>query len=218
VDKYSGKLLGELSYVDSRTDVALSEKFIAGTQPSSTDTSHAYASVCADSGYLATPYCEHTYYKLGIIRPGGMSWEKTLASYHLSYRSLKANSVPDAVYDLPDYYCPLHNPDPAAYPISPYWEDHIDDEAWISNLNEHGYEGIDGEDLTDPEEVTGGAIEPGPVEPADPGVTGEQDEPDPFGDTGENEGGQGPVEIPDGVITDGYLMPSQDNEDEVVWN
>jgi hypothetical protein len=29
--------------------------------------------------------------------------------------------VADSVYDTPDYYCPYHNPDTNAYPVSPYF-------------------------------------------------------------------------------------------------
>jgi hypothetical protein len=33
--------------------------------------------------------------------------------------TMTLNSVADAIYDAPDYYCPLHNGDLISYPISP---------------------------------------------------------------------------------------------------
>jgi penicillin-binding protein 1A len=116
VDRISGKLPTSLSQADTRGTL-VSDIFIKGTVPSEQDDAHVTVTVCAETGYLATPYCTHTVNKLAVIRPGGMSWEKTLATYPMS--SVSIRSIPDAIYDAPDYYCPVHNPDPAFYPVSP---------------------------------------------------------------------------------------------------
>jgi penicillin-binding protein 1A len=116
VDRMSGKLPTSLSQADTRGTL-VSDIFIKGTVPSEQDDAHVTVTVCAETGYLATPYCSHTVNKLAVIRPGGMSWEKTLATYPMS--SVSIRSIPDAIYDAPDYYCPVHNPDPAFYPVSP---------------------------------------------------------------------------------------------------
>ncbi len=119
VDRYSGKLMGELSKMDQRA-VALTEKFIKGTVPTEEDDAHVMVHVCAESGYLATPFCPITFDKLAIIRPGGSSWEKLLVLY--KFKDLKIDSEPDAIHDAPEYYCPLHNPSPDVYEVSPLYE------------------------------------------------------------------------------------------------
>ena len=116
VDRMSGKLPSALTASDPRGTL-VTETFIKGTVPQDQDDAHVVVTVCAETGYLATPYCSRTVNKLAVIRPGGMSWEKTLATYPMSAVSLK--SIPDAIYDAPDYYCPIHNPDPSFYPVSP---------------------------------------------------------------------------------------------------
>jgi hypothetical protein len=116
VDRHSGKLLGELSGFNGM-NCALSEIFIAGTEPSGSDDSHKTATICAHSGYLATPFCPNTVTKVYTVRPGGMSWERMIAEYQ--FRNQKVENIPDAIYDLPEYYCPLHNPSPDIYPVSP---------------------------------------------------------------------------------------------------
>ena len=116
VDRLSGKLPTSLSYMDPRGTV-ISETFIAGTVPTEKDDAHVMVSVCADTGYLATPYCMDIVNKLAVVRPGGSSWEKVLSDYKMNTMGLK--SLPDAIYDAPDFYCPIHNPDTASYPVSP---------------------------------------------------------------------------------------------------
>ncbi|MCR4804586.1 MAG: transglycosylase domain-containing protein, partial [Clostridia bacterium] len=110
VDKYSGKAMGEYSE-------GIGELFVRSTVPGETDDAHVSVTICAETGYLATPECEHTATKIGIVRPGGSSWEKIIVESGL--RSLGVDSEPDAKRDAPDYYCPLHNSNPAQYPISP---------------------------------------------------------------------------------------------------
>ena len=124
VDKYSGKPIGDLSSYDSR-GTALSEIFIAGTVPGEKDDAHVMVEVCKDSGYLATPLCEHVVSRVGIIRPSGQSWEKTLSEFR--FGGLGIFSLPDAKYDAPDFYCPIHNPDPSEYPISPRAQQRMED-------------------------------------------------------------------------------------------
>lgn len=116
VDRISGKLPTSLSSADPRGTL-ISEIFIEGTVPAESDDAHVVVSVCADTGYLATPYCPNAVSKLAVIRPGGMSWEKSLVTYTMNTMGLR--SIPDAIYDAPEYYCPEHNPDPSSYPVSP---------------------------------------------------------------------------------------------------
>lgn len=120
VDRYSGKPFGELSELDPRGDVGISEKFVAGTVPAESDDSHVVVTVCAETGYLATPFCHDMAHKVCIVRPGGQSWEKIIAESQ--FTDYNRESIEDAKYDAPDYYCPLHNPDPESYPISPIYD------------------------------------------------------------------------------------------------
>ncbi|HCU07543.1 MAG TPA: hypothetical protein DF480_00995, partial [Clostridiales bacterium] len=117
VDRISGKLPTSLSTSDPRGTL-VSDIFIEGTVPTEYDDAHVLVTVCADTGYLATPYCVDTVSKLAVIRPNGSSWEKTLVNY--SMYSVGLRSLPDAIYDAPEFYCPEHNPNPSAYPISPF--------------------------------------------------------------------------------------------------
>ena len=141
---------------------ALSEIFIAGTEPSAADDSHVMATVCSQSGYLATPYCTNTISKVYTIRPGGMSWEKMIAM--AGFRSLTVESIPDAVYDLPEYYCPLHNPSTDIYPVSPSGRT-----LAVHNPNyvapEEPEVPTDGAIEMPDGTVTGGAIDPNYVDP-----------------------------------------------------
>ena len=147
VDKYSG------TYSPYTTEeTALTEIFIKGTEPSAIHSDEnvglTYCTVCADSGYLATPMCPAEE-KLCVIRPGGVSWEKQVAQFEAQIASIEGadplkvtvDSMPDSYMDAPDYYCPYHNPDPSAYPISPFaelsptpgyndYEDEDGDELW----------------------------------------------------------------------------------------
>jgi penicillin-binding protein 1A len=102
IDTKSGRLPSDLSALDPRRDNIRNEYFIKGTEPTTTDNVHVAASVCADSGYLATPYCSNVVSKVYVKRP------------------YTANpSVGDYSYELPGYYCNLHNPDVSKYPINP---------------------------------------------------------------------------------------------------
>jgi len=121
VDRYSGKYPSDLTGLDPREDVLMDEIFIQGTEPQSNDDSHVYAYVCANTGYLATPSCTHVVKKLCVQRPGGRSWESVLNEYE--FKKLKISSMPDAVYDVPEFYCPVHNPDTETYPVSKYKEE-----------------------------------------------------------------------------------------------
>ncbi|MBQ6295354.1 MAG: transglycosylase domain-containing protein [Firmicutes bacterium] len=131
VDKYSGK-----TGVSGDT---ISEYFVKGTVQGGAEDFHRECTICAETGYLATPDCPHTATKNGIVRPGGNSWEKVIVESGL--RSLGVNAEPDAKLDAPDYYCPIHNPNPAAYPISPLFQ------------GESPYDAVEPDEPEEPEET-----------------------------------------------------------------
>jgi len=147
VDKQTGQLPLNTEYAQTPDEDKISEIFIKGTEPTiatQDDDARGYVEVCAETGYLATPNCPHTY-KEYIVRPGGESWEKVLADAvlydkeHNSEGKLLTkeeqekpgvefmevdktqylNIIPDADMDYPDFYCPIHNPDVETYPTSP---------------------------------------------------------------------------------------------------
>jgi penicillin-binding protein 1A len=101
IDIKSGRLPSELSALDIRSTVR-NEYFIKGTEPTTTDNVHVAANICTASGYLATPYCPSSESRVFVKRP-------YTADPH----------VADYGYEMPSYYCNLHNPDPSLYPISP---------------------------------------------------------------------------------------------------
>jgi penicillin-binding protein 1A len=101
IDIKSGRLPPELSALDPRTTVR-NEYFITGTEPTTTDNVHVAANICPASGYLATPYCPATESRVFVKRP--YTADPNVADYG---------------YEMPSYYCNLHNPDPSLYPISP---------------------------------------------------------------------------------------------------
>ncbi|MDO5441054.1 MAG: transglycosylase domain-containing protein [Bacillota bacterium] len=153
VDKYSGTTS---PFMDSTS--ALTEIFIAGTEPGAMEPDeiigHASAMVCAESGYLATPGCPAVS-RVGIIRPSGFSWEKQLVQYtNGGTKELKygLDALPDAIYDLPDYYCPYHNPDPSAYPVSPLAALHTGTDVYDPEMGE-GYIDEEGEYIPTIEEL-----------------------------------------------------------------
>lgn len=106
IDTKSGKLPSELSALDPRGTVR-SEYFIAGTAPTETDDVHVSVDICNGSGYLATPYCTNYQNKVMVRRPEG------------SIISHGNATVGDIEYEVPRYYCNLHNPDITNYPIDP---------------------------------------------------------------------------------------------------
>lgn len=101
IDTKSGLLPSELSALDDRGTIRY-EYFLKGTEPTETDDIHRSVTACSYTGYLATPLCGATYSRFGTMRP-----------------YLVDTQVQDIAYELPHYYCPLHNPDPSAYPIDP---------------------------------------------------------------------------------------------------
>ena len=101
IDTKSGKIPSDLSALDPRGTIR-NEYFINGTQPTEIDNIHVVGNVCSQSGYLATPYCPTPISKVFVKRP---------------YTADPL--VGDIQYELPTYYCPLHNIDPANYPIAP---------------------------------------------------------------------------------------------------
>ena len=121
IDTKTGKRPSELTPADDIRN----EIFISGTQPKDSG-ERVKILVCAESGYLATPLCESTGWRVAVQRPGGLSWEAMMISYggftgrgdatSEKYRNL----VEDHNSDITEYYCPLHNPDKNTYPVSPF--------------------------------------------------------------------------------------------------
>ena len=139
VDMKTGLLPSMSEYADIPEEDLRSEIFIKGTEPkTANDDARGYVAVCSQTGYLATPYCS-TAYKSFVKRPGGLSWESMLASYTLKVKGSgadvnKANLlhlVLDWNCDEPQYYCPLHNPDPEMYPVSPIVREEYDVEGLV---------------------------------------------------------------------------------------
>lgn len=101
IDTISGMLPSDLSAMDPRGTVK-PEYFVKGTAPTAVDSYHVAVTVCNTSGYLVTPYCPATTYKVAVKRP--------YAADPL---------VGDIAYEAPEYYCHLHNNDASRYPIAP---------------------------------------------------------------------------------------------------
>jgi penicillin-binding protein 1A len=101
IDTKSGKIPSDLSALDPRGTIR-NEYFIEGTQPTEIDTTHVVGNVCSESGYLATPYCPSPIGKVFVKRPYPVD-----------------PLVGDLQYELPSYYCNLHNQDTINYPIDP---------------------------------------------------------------------------------------------------
>ncbi len=102
IDKISGKLPTDLSRLDPRGTIK-SEIFVKGTEPVEMDDFHVTGIVCSESKFLVTPYCPTPKSSVFVKRPDGWTGAK----------------AEDLEYELPKYYCPLHNPDVIAYPIAP---------------------------------------------------------------------------------------------------
>lgn len=133
VDKKTGLLPSMSEYAEIPEEDLRSEIFIKGTEPKyADDDARGYVSVCSVTGYLATPNCP-TAYKSYVRRPGGMSWEAMLASYDLGNKdkSELLHIVEDWACDEPQFYCPIHNPDPEMYPISPIEREEYDVENLV---------------------------------------------------------------------------------------
>ncbi|HZK01884.1 MAG TPA: transglycosylase domain-containing protein, partial [Anaerovoracaceae bacterium] len=144
IDTKSGMLPSELSALDPRGTVR-SEYFVTGTVPTEIDNVHVAVDVCGSSGYLATPYCSEAESKVMVRRPSG------------SVLSHGGFTVGDIDYEAPSYYCNLHNPDTATYPIDPDKElkPYIppeDEEGDGDNDNGNGENDQDGNGQTPPDE------------------------------------------------------------------
>jgi penicillin-binding protein 1A len=110
IDTESGKLPSELSYLDPRNTVR-NEIFIKDTQPTEYDDVHVVADIDVTTGKLATPFCPPTLVesKVFIKRPVPYSPEEFIAS--IGGASPGVHTIPqDAVYQVPEEYCPYHNP------------------------------------------------------------------------------------------------------------
>jgi penicillin-binding protein 1A len=73
-----------------------SDYFIKGTSPGKIMYGSETVTICTDSGYLATPWCQNTE-------------EKTFSALNGA----------DDDGQAPQYYCPMHNPNPGKYPVAP---------------------------------------------------------------------------------------------------
>lgn len=100
IDSVSGLLPGDFTALDPRNTIR-NEYFIAGTQPTRTDNLRTAVRICSETGFLATPECTFTAEKVGILRP-----------YFIT-------GVADITFEVPHYYCPLHNSNPSVYAVDP---------------------------------------------------------------------------------------------------
>lgn len=100
IDIKSGLIPSDISALDPRGTIR-SEYFIKGTQPTQTDNIHTFVTICGDSGYLATPLCTNRVSAFGVQRP-----------------YIPDPSVGDINYEVPHYYCFIHNPNPEVYPVN----------------------------------------------------------------------------------------------------
>ena len=116
IDIKSGKLPSELSALDPRGSTVRTEYFLEGTVPIEIDDVHVQADVCNASGYLATPWCSDHSVKVLIDRPEDPRY--TLSEEEKALLNAN-NTISDAQYDAPEYYCQLHNGDNVSYPIDP---------------------------------------------------------------------------------------------------
>lgn len=175
VDSKTGMLPSASEYADIPEEDLRTEIFIEGTEPTeANDNARGYMQVCAVTGYLPTPDCPIAY-KYYIERPGGLSWETLLSAYQL-YEGVKTgmtpeevamlqpqdketylNLIPDAHFDPPQFYCPIHNPyagyegEDNPYPISPIVREAYDIEGLIG-IEEPGEEDPENQDEpVDPE-------------------------------------------------------------------
>lgn len=106
IDTKSGKLPSDFSRFDPRGTIR-SEYFVTGTVPTEVDDVHVSVDICSGSNSLATPYCSNVESKVMVRRPAG------------SVISYGGFTVGDIGYEVPRYYCNLHNPDIHTYPIDP---------------------------------------------------------------------------------------------------
>lgn len=99
VDTMSGKLPTDLSYMDPRNTV-ISELFINGTQPTEEDDVHVAASICLESGKLATPNC-----------PTTLVENRVFVKRPIPYVPEENNNIilGDWIYELPTEECDIHN-------------------------------------------------------------------------------------------------------------
>ncbi|MCL2436839.1 MAG: penicillin-binding transpeptidase domain-containing protein, partial [Clostridiales bacterium] len=99
IDTTSGMLPSEISAFGHRG--SRSEFFIRGTEPQEVDNVHVFVNVCTHSWHLATPLCPHTVAAFGVRRP-----------------YVPDPAVRDFRFEVPHFYCFVHNPDPNLYPIN----------------------------------------------------------------------------------------------------
>ena len=101
IDIKSGMQPSDLSALDPQKWTIRSEYFIKGTVPAGIDNVHTYVTICRQSGYLATPMCFDRVSAFGVQRP-----------------YIPDPSVADIKYEVPHYYCFIHNPGAEEYPVN----------------------------------------------------------------------------------------------------
>ncbi len=105
VDNKSGKVPTEISHMDPRQNNIISEYFISGSQPTEYDDIHVLADIDIFTNRLATPSCPQQFVEQKVY---------TRRPYPLIE---DPNLFPeDYIYEMPRYYCPLHNPSYQLYP------------------------------------------------------------------------------------------------------
>ena len=99
IDRTSGLLPSDISHLGHRG--TRSEFFIRGTEPTRVDDVHTFVTICRHTGHLATPLCEDVTSAFGIRRP-----------------YMPNPAVGDFRFEVPHFYCFVHNPDENLFPIN----------------------------------------------------------------------------------------------------
>ncbi len=105
VDNKSGKLPTEISHMDPRGNNIITEYFISGTQPTEYDDIHVLADIDIFTNRLATPSCPPQFIEQRVFTKRPYPLIEDPALYPEDY-----------IYEIPRYYCPLHNPSYQLYP------------------------------------------------------------------------------------------------------
>ena len=105
VDNKSGKLPTEISHLDPRGNNIISEYFISGTQPTEYDDIHVLANIDIFTNRLATPSCPAQFIEERVFTKRPYPLIQDPALYPEDY-----------AYEIPRYYCPIHNPSYQLYP------------------------------------------------------------------------------------------------------
>ena len=134
VDITSGMLPSDISAFGHRG--SRSEFFINGTQPTAVDNIHTFVNVCTLSWHLSTPLCPYHTAAFGVRRP-----------------YVPDPEVLDINFEVPHFYCFVHNPDPELYPINT-------DAPWEYNWDGRGAAGNPEPNPGDPGETPPHIVDP----------------------------------------------------------